>query len=247
MNNLVIAILQIDIIPNDATANCSKIEELIWELDQKVDLILLPELFNIGFHFEKKNTEPKNFTTFKWLKRMSEMTQATIFGSILEKDQKHIYNRSYAVAPDGSYQTYDKRHLFVKSEEPNFCTPGSKTTTFFVKGWKIQPSICFDLRFPVWCRNIDQADLFINIANWPAKRIDTYSTLLKARAIENQVYTIGVNRIGTDLNGGEYNGNSSVFDFKGELLNEPSNREEILITTLEKEKLEDFNMNQREE
>ena len=243
MQNLKIAALQIDIIPNNAIANCANIEEQIWEMDQKIDLIILPELFNVGFHFDKNSIEPANFTTFKWMKRMSTIAQATIFGSILEKDSIHVYNRAYAIHPDGSYQSYDKRHLFIKSDEPLICTPGSTQVTFDIKGWKIHPTICFDLRFPVWCRNINKADVLLNIANWPSKRVDVFTTLLKSRAIENQTYTIGVNRIGSDLSGGLYNGNSSIYNFKGEIINQPNSKEQTVIFELDKEELLAFRNN----
>ncbi len=240
MSVLKVALFQVDIISNDASANCAHLEELIWQIDHNIDLIILPELFNTGFHFSKNNVEPKNFTTFKWMKRMSEMTNSTIVGSILENENSKVFNRAYCISPNGSFVTYDKRHLFVKSDEPNFCTPGDEIKSFNIRDWKIQPTICFDLRFPAWCRNLDNADLFVNIANWPSKRIDTFSTLLKARAIENQTYAVGVNRIGKDLNDGEYNGNSSVYDFKGEMIAYAGENEEVVIVELEKEPLVDF-------
>ena len=233
-----VAIVQTDIISDDISANLANYEELFWDISEDTDLIVLPEAFNTGFDVKKTNIEPVNLHTFKWLKQMAKLKQAFIIGSYFVQDKSNTVNRLYCVAPDGTTQFYDKYHLFTFSEEGEKCTRGTTPIDFDVYGWKIRASVCFDMRFPVFLRNTTDYDILVNVANWPAPRIEQYKTLAKARAIENQCYTITANRIGIDQLQIEYNGQSCVYNYKGEELKTPSSKEEIITITLSKEELE---------
>jgi len=222
MQDLLVTLIQSDIYWHKVDANLAAFEEKIWSAE-KSDLIILPEMFNTGFSVEAKPlAERINGKTFKWLRQMAEQSGATITGSFLVIEGTQYFNRLFCMDPDGDYSFYDKRHLFRMTYEDRFFTPGKQSIVHQVKGWKINPLICYDLRFPVWSRNTyDQDkdtflyDLLIYVANWPAARVGAWDVLLKARSIENMCYTIGLNRIGVDGAGIEYNGHSNVIDSKG--------------------------------
>lgn len=237
--NLKVSLIQTDLVWQNANTNRSHIEELIWDIEEEVNLIILPEMFSTSFSFSRDLAEPHNLHTFKWMLQMASLKQAAIIGSFLISEKGSFYNRCYCVQPDGTFQTYDKRHLFSLSKEKEFCTPGVSNPIFNVKGWKIKPSICYDLRFPVWLRNHEKYDLLINIANWPSTRKDTWQTLLQARAIENQCFSIGVNRLGKDGNQLDYKGESAVYTAEGSLINNLSQNNEIITTVLEQESLKE--------
>jgi omega-amidase len=237
MLSLTISLVQTDLVWENAEVNRLHIEELLWELEEQTDLIVLPELFSTAFSFSNQLSEPHNLHTFKWMKQMASLKNACILGSYLIKEKGLFYNRCYCVFPDGNYQTYDKRHLFSLSTEKEFCTPGNNQVIFEIKGWKIMPSICYDLRFPVWLRNTNKYDILINIANWPSQRKEAWQSLLQTRSIENQCFTIGVNRIGTDENQLTYNGESTVYCPEGKNLIKLDNKESITTITIKKEHL----------
>ncbi|MCL4146886.1 UNVERIFIED_CONTAM: hypothetical protein GTU68_025794 [Idotea baltica] len=204
------------------------LEENIWQIEEHTDIIILPEMFNTGFSMEAKNlSEPVNYKTFRWMNQMAKQKDAAVVGSYIVKESNKFYNRLYWVAPDGSFSYYDKSHLFRMSDEHQTFTQGKKRMICNFRGWKIMPLICYDLRFPLWSRNrYDKAtdtfdyDLLIYVANWPKPRTEVWDTLLNARSLENQCYTIGVNRIGSDGVGIDYDGNSAVYDYKGQALND---------------------------
>lgn len=237
-----LALLQSDLHWQNPTANLAMFEEKIWQIKQQPDIIILPEMFTTGFTMEAKNlAEPMNLTTFKWLKQQAAQTQAALVGSYIVVENDAYFNRLVWMQPDGQYFTYDKRHLFRMANEHQTYTAGSQNILIEWKGWRIRPLICYDLRFPVWSRNVDNAyDLLIYIANWPVPRVNAWDTLLQARAIENLAYVAGVNRVGTDGKELNYCGNSAVYDFKGNTLYYRPDEEETALVTIDKASLDDF-------
>lgn len=241
-----IALVQTDLHWQDKTANLAMLEEKIWDLKGKCDLILLPEMFPTGFSMEaKKLAEPMNLGIQKWMRQLASQTETVIAGSAIITEGGKFYNRLLWVSPDGYTEHYDKRHLFRMANEQETYSSGKKLPIFHLNGWKICPQICYDLRFPVWSRNgwedgIAGYDLIFYVASWPAARISAWDALLPARAIENLSYSIGVNRIGVDGNGIAYNGHSAAFDFKGEKLLGLGEAEGVQILTLSSKSLEEY-------
>lgn len=239
-NKLSIALIQTDIYWKDRSANLSMFEEKIWSIPEKVDLIILPEMFNTGFSMDVHElAEHMNFNTGKWMKQMAAQTGAVITGSFIVKEDNNYYNRLLWVTPDGDVEVYDKRHLFGMANEHEHFSAGTENNIVKLKGWKIMPQICYDLRFPVWSRNLEvdgspSYDLVFFIASWPAARVNAWDALLKARAIENQSYSIGVNRIGVDGNDIKYVGHTSAFDFKGDSICYLEDKEEVKVIHLDK-------------
>jgi predicted amidohydrolase len=237
--SLKIALVQTDLYWKDKTANMAMLEEKLMNLSSNVDLIILPEMFSTGFTMDAKEVaEPMNFTTTKWMKQMAAQTQALVTGSIVIEEKGNFYNRLLWIRPDGKVDFYDKRHLFRMAGEDAHYDMGIERKVFEWKGWKIMPQVCYDLRFPVWTRNRVQEgkleyDLLIYVASWPSPRVSAWDILLKARAVENLSYCIGVNRIGQDGNGIPYSGHSAVYDFKGETLIFSENKEDILFIELD--------------
>ncbi len=251
MQDLSVTIIQTDIFWENSTANLANLEEKMAEISLPTNLIILPEMFSTGFTMNVKSVaEPMNFTTFKWLKQQAKRTQAVITGSFIVKEGEHFFNRLVWMRPDGSFETYDKRHLFRMGEEQKTFTAGTKRLIVELNGWRICPLICYDLRFPIWSRNgyskIEnrkskiEYDLLVYVANFPSVRSQVWDTLLQARAIENQSYCIGVNRVGRDGMNLEYCGNSTVIDFKGNQLFYQKNLEITQNQVLSKKALEDF-------
>ena len=241
--SLNIALLQSDLYWENITANLAMFEEKISQISSSVDLIVLPEMFSTGFTMNAANlAEPMNLTTYRWLQQQAKKTDAVLVGSCIIKEQNNFYNRLLWVEPNGNVDFYDKRHLFRLAGENQVYSAGNKKIIKIIKGWKICPLICYDLRFPVWSRNNDlEYDLLLYIANWPNPRLNAWDTLLQARAIENLAFSIGVNRVGKDAKGNEYDGNSAVYDFKGQTLLKIANGEEALdIITLQKAPLDEF-------
>jgi omega-amidase len=178
-----------------------------------VDLIVLPEMFTTGFSMSPLNlAEEMEGPTLNWLRERAREHAAAITGSIICKEQDHFVNRLLFVYPNGEYKYYDKRHLFSLAGEDKHYQPGAEKLILEYKGWRINPQICYDLRFPVWCRNTEHFDLQIFVANWPKRRAVPWKTLLKARAIENMCFVAGVNRVGEDGNGVDHSGDSVVRD-----------------------------------
>ncbi len=240
--DLKVALVQTDLYWENTTANLASLEEKIATITELVDIIVLPELFSTGFTMNPASVaEPMNLTTTKWMQQVAAQTGAVVMGSFVAKEGTNYFNRLLWVEPDGTYDFYDKRHLFRMAREQESYTGGTKRIIKEWKGWKICPLICYDLRFPVWSRNVAlDYDLLVYVANWPAIRSHVWNTLLQARAIENLSYVVGVNRVGNDGNGIPHTGDSAVIDFKGEVLERKSIEEGILIHTLQREALTTF-------
>lgn len=239
MQTLTLTLIQSELHWQNPTANLAMFEEKIWKINQKTDLIILPEMFTTGFSMAAKDlAEPMNLTTFKWMRQQAEQTGAVITGSYIVKENDAYFNRLLWMQPNGEYAIYDKRHLFRMADEHLTYTAGTKNIIQELKGWRIMPQICYDLRFPVWSRNVDlQYDLLIYVANWPQPRTLAWNILLQARAIENLAFCAGVNRVGSDGIGKEYVGDSAVIDFKGNRLFYETEKEAIHTITLDKSEM----------
>jgi predicted amidohydrolase len=198
----------------------------------QTDLVVLPEMFTTGFSMNPNElAEEEDGPTLAWLKAKARELDAAITGSVIIREKGKYYNRLFFVLPNGNYQTYNKRHLFTYAGEHHHYTAGSNKLTLDYKGWKICPMVCYDLRFPVWSRNTEDYDLLIYVANWPERRNHPWKSLLVARAIENQCYTIGLNRVGEDGNGISHSGDSIVLDPLGEKIAAANPLIEEVITT----------------
>jgi omega-amidase len=236
MQNLKIAILQADLVWENAEQNRKNFLEKIHQINEQVDLIVLPEMFTTGFSMQpKKIGDTMHGETIEWMRNIASEKNAAIAGSVIIFENNNFYNRFLFVHPSGEINFYDKRHLFTLAGEDKVYVAGKEKLILDYKGWKICPLVCYDLRFPVWARNTEDYDLLIYVANWPKIRIAAWDTLLKARAIENMCYTIGVNRVGVDANNYEYNGHSEAFDSLGKQVAETQeNTEETVVFTLDK-------------
>lgn len=228
-----VTLIQSDIIWEDRISNLKKYQEKINQIES-TDLIILPEMFTTGFSMSPKGiSENMNGETIQWMKQNAHKMNSAICGSIIIEEDSKYFNRFIWVSPDGSIHHYDKRHLFSFAGENENYTPGNEKIIIEYKGWKICPLICYDLRFPVWSRNSEDYDLLIYVANWPDKRKSAWKSLLTARAIENQCYVIGVNRVGEDSKN-YYSGDSSLINALGETLYTNSHIEEIYSNTISK-------------
>ena len=239
MTSLSITIIQHDIIWENPKANIELIDKKIAQIAD-TDLIILPEMFATGFTMNvEKFTQSMTGHIVCWLEKNALKKSVDIIGSIITKQNNQYFNRLIWASSTGEVYTYDKRHLFRMAGEDKIYTQGTKHLTVNIKNWKISPFICYDLRFPCWLRNYgNYYDIALFIANWPKKRIYHWETLLKARAIENQCYTIGVNRVGEDKNKIQYNGHSMVIAPDGKVLLHNDNKESISTIILSKEILE---------
>ncbi|MCK0161406.1 nitrilase family protein [Allomuricauda sp. F6463D] len=233
-----IALIQSDLLWEDPKGNRKMFQKKIGSISDEVDLIILPEMFTTGFTMKPQNIEnSEGDATVKWMKYLAEQNNVALIGSIIFKEQNKFFNRLFFISSDGRVETYDKKHTFTLAGEDEVYEAGNQKLIFEFKGFKICPMICYDLRFPVWARNSQDYDVLVYVANWPKKRIEAWDTLLKARAIENMAYCIGVNRVGFDGLNFEYNGHSATYDVLGEPL-AFSEDEEILYVTLYKEHIE---------
>ncbi|AFL86330.1 putative amidohydrolase [Belliella baltica DSM 15883] len=232
---LKIALIQTALHWKDKTANFAMLEEKIWEIEENVDLIVLPEMFSTGFTMDASEmAEPMNFTACKWLKQMASQTQSAVTGSVIIQENGNFFNRMLWAKPDGELLWYDKRHLFRMANEDEIYSMGKVRKIFELNGWKILPQVCYDLRFPVWSRNssdegLMEYDICVYIASWPKPRIKAWDILLQARAVENLAYALGVNRVGEDGNQVPYSGHSAAYNFKGEQMVYSEDKEETLI------------------
>ncbi len=235
-NELKIALIQADLVWENPSKNRTHIEKQMSSIEERVDLIVLPEMFTTGFTMKPDGlAEAMDGTTVKWMQHIAHQRQTAIVGSVIISENDFLYNRLIFVHPDGKIDTYDKKHTFTLAGEHEVYESGQSITLINYKGWNIRPQICYDLRFPVWARNTDSYDILLYVANWPSVRISAWDALLKARAIENMSYTIGVNRVGFDGNGHEYPGHSGVYDVLGNRLDEiAAKKETIGIVTLNK-------------
>lgn len=236
MENLKISLIQTSMDWENVEANLVRFSKLIDSIEEETDLILLPEMFTTGFSMNPQDIAEENEgPSLKWMQQQAKIKNAAISGSVVIREGHQYYNRLFFVFPNGDYRTYDKRHLFRLSGEENKYSVGKTKLIVEYKGWRICPLICYDLRFPVWARNVEEYDLLFYGANWPAKRILAWDTLLPARSIENLCYTIGINRTGTDPNNNTYNGHSAAYNAIGEKIS-TDNWEEDFIETVELKK-----------
>lgn len=240
MNELRVSIVQTNIIWENISANLNNYMALIADL--QTDIIVLPEMFSTGFSMKPTQlAETMNGQSIRWMAKMAQQLDAVVAGSLMVKENGQYYNRFVWMEASGRFHTYDKRHLFRMAKEHDVYTAGNERLIVECKGWKICPLVCYDLRFPVWSRNKGQAyDCLIYIANWPAVRSYPWSQLLKARAIENLAYTIGVNRVGIDGNGHVYSGDSAVIDYAGKVLWTEKEVETVVTQVLCKDRLTQF-------
>jgi len=239
MESLKVTLVQSHLHWENPVANRAHFSSLINAIEEETDLIVLPEMFTTGFTMHPDNLfdEPDG-ETVSWMQEIAKKKNAAITGSLIIKEEGQYFNRLFFVTPEGAIKTYDKKHTFTLAGEHKVFKAGTAIKQITYKGWKIRPLICYDLRFPVWARNTDDYDVLLYVANWPDKRVAAWDALLKARAIENMAYCIGVNRIGLDGNGHQYTGHSAAYDVLGEHISTPDFEAAFIQTiTLTKEHL----------
>ena len=245
MPTLSITTIQSNLIWEEKSANLRLLEEKIATIPEKTEIIVLPEMFSTGFSMRPELlAETMEGETVEWMTRVSAEYGVALTGSIIIDDDGKYFNRLIWMLPNGQYGYYDKRHLFAYAEEDKHYTAGNKRLIASVKGWKINLQVCYDLRFPVWARQqssgqAPEYDVLIYVANWPERRSHAWKTLLCARAIENQCYVVGVNRVGSDGNNVYHSGNSLVIDPLGQVLYHMADAEDIFTIVLQKEMLEE--------
>lgn len=235
--------VQCEIHWNDVSANLELIESFVAKYASEVDLLIFPETITTGFSSEAaKLADGERGTTYQHLLSLAEQYQVSIMGSYLSRVGEQIQNLIFLIEPDGRVQRQAKRHLFAPGGEKDFVSPAIERQIFSYRGWRILPVICYDLRFPVWCRNVvNEYDILIAVANWPRPRREVFRTLLRARAMENLSYAIGVNRVGEDPQGLVYVGDSAILNARGQALAEAQTEgEEVLIATLDYAPLADL-------
>lgn len=242
MRDLTVSVIQTELIWENIELNLELFDKKIDNIQEQTDLIILPEMFTTGFTMNARVlAQGMNGHSVKWLMGKSREKNAHIVGSMIIYEDNKCFNRLVWSNTRGELFTYDKRHLFRMSGEDKVYSRGNKNITINVYGWNVRPFICYDLRFPVWLRNIgNEYDIAIFIANWPQNRSLHWKTLLQARAIENQCYVVGVNRVGQDGNGISYSGDSSIIDFTGNILFQRSHEVCIYTTRLVYKALENY-------
>lgn len=214
-----ISIIQSDLHWESPSKNRAMFDEKISEIENDIDLIVLPEMFSTGFSMSPENlAESWQGPTVKWMHRVAISKKVAIAGSLIVEDSGKYFNRLVFVHPDGNIEYYDKRHLFRMSSEHKYYDIGNNRVIINYKGFRILPLVCYDLRFPVWSRNRNDYDMILIVANFPEARRYAWNTLLPARAIENQCYVVACNRVGKDGNGVNYTGDSQVIDPQGKLI-----------------------------
>jgi omega-amidase len=252
MSTLTITLIQTKLHWEDKAANLQMLEDKIFSINEKTEVVVLPEMFSTGFSMKPEMlAEKMEGNTVNWMKKIAAQKKIILTGSVIIQDEGHYYNRLIWMLPNGQYGIYDKRHRFAFAGEDEHYTAGTKRLIASVKGWKINLQVCYDLRFPVWARqtpdtlsNGDDAlatpeyDLLIYVANWPERRSTAWKTLLQARAIENQCYVVGVNRVGNDGNAIDHSGDSLVIDPLGDILYHKKDEEDIFTITLNKDYLQ---------
>ena len=237
-STLKLALIQSDLVWENSTENRKRLEAKIKSISTDVDLIILPEMFSTGFTMNASLvSETMQGETVFWMKQLAKEKNTAIVGSVIISENNQFYNRLLFVHPSEKIDIYNKKHTFTLAREDKVFSSGTERVIIDYKGWKICPLICYDLRFPVWARNTENYDLLLYVASWPKPRIEAWDTLLKARAIENMSYTIGVNRVGVDVNNYEYSGHSACYDTMGNcLVKNDKSTEEILVVKIDKEK-----------
>jgi predicted amidohydrolase len=245
MSSLTITLIQPKLVWENKEANLQMLEEKINSIQEKTQLVILPEMFSTGFSMKTELlAEKMDGITVQWMKRIAAQKKIILTGSVIIEEEGQYFNRLLWMLPNGHIGIYDKRHLFAFGKEDQHYTGGNKRFIASVNGFRLNLLVCYDLRFPVWSRqqmlsNSDaEYDVLVYVANWPERRNTAWKTLLQARAIENQCYTIGVNRVGEDGNGIYHSGDTMVVGPLGEIIYHKEHEEDIFTVTLEKEKLE---------
>jgi omega-amidase len=242
MPHLKVALVQTELVWEDPAANRTRFDERLAAVDGAPDLVVLPEMFTTGFTMAgPRLAEPMVGPSVEWLRNKAAHLKAHLTGSLIISEAGQVYNRLLWATPGGELYRYDKRHLFRMSGEHRVYGAGRRHLTVTVGAWRVRPFICYDLRFPVWTRNVAQAyDVALFVANWPAARSAHWAALLKARAIENQAYVVGVNRVGRDGNDLAYSGDSMVLDPLGEVAFHAQDGATVQTVALDRAALEDY-------
>ena len=245
-DQLLITVIQPDIVWENKAANLEHYAQMIAGIEGRKEVVLLPEMFSTGFSMApERMAESMDGPTVAWMRAMAKQHRIILAGSVIIEEEGHYYNRFIWMQPDGACAQYDKRHLFGYADEDQHYTAGDRRVIVQVKGWKLCLLVCYDLRFPVWARNMvhpeDGAayDVLLYVANWPQRRSLAWKTLLQARAIENQSYVVGVNRVGVDGKEIAYSGDSSVFGPLGEVLYQEGDKEAVHTIVLDRPALQD--------
>jgi len=237
MQYLKTAFIQSNIVWHNAEINRINFSKKINAISEEVNIIILPEMFSTGFSMNPQEiAETMQGETVQWMQRLASEKNCAVSGSVIISENNHYYNRFLFVYPSGEIKHYDKRHLFTLAGEEKIYTSGNEKIIIDYEGWKICPLVCYDLRFPVWARNVEEYDVLLYVANWPKPRILAWDTLLRARSIENMCYVVGVNRVGSDTNKLEYVGHSAAYDCLGKRISKIEIEDEFIeIVKLDKE------------
>lgn len=229
-----IALFQTNLAWEDPQANRDHVDRWLEKTGTNTDIVFLPEMFSTGFSMNVGQlAEPMDGETVQWMKKRSAEHQFALCGSLIIKEKEEYFNRLVFVQPSGEIHFYNKRHLFTMGNEESHFQKGTDRLIVRYKGWRICPLICYDLRFPVWSRNRNEYDVLVYVANWPNNRVEVWNTLLKARAIENQCFVLGVNRVGVDGQLIHYSGYSQILNAKGQRRAADANEWEEGIVTAE--------------
>ena len=238
---LSIVLVQPDLLWEDVPGNLESLEEVMGDIPEKVDLVILPETFSTGFTMNaEKFAEDMDGSSVRWMTDTARRKNVHLMGSLIIRDEGKIYNRFMWITPEGIGGQYDKRHLFRMGREDKYFQAGEERKVFSLGEFRIMPQICYDLRFPVFARNRNDYDVLVYVANWPAPRQPVWETLLRARAIENQAYVIGVSRVGLDGEGVDHLGGTCVVDPMGQLEGVLDDRPGRLDVTIELKKIREF-------
>jgi omega-amidase len=239
--NLRVTMIQAELAWQDPASNRRNLAAHFRGLAGHTDLIVLPEMFTTGFSMEARSlAETMAGATVGWLREEAAAVGCAITGSLIVEDGGQHYNRLVWARPDGGIAHYDKRHLFRMAREQEHYAAGTRRLVVEIKGWRVCPLVCYDLRFPVWSRNRGDYDALLYVANWPSRRRSAWSALLRARAIENACYVVGVNRVGKDGNGASYSGDSVALDFLGQVLGGDRDGDFVETVVLDRESLATF-------
>lgn len=247
MSDLTVSLIQANLHWEDVAANLAMFDQKINSIQEKTEVIILPEMFSTGFSMQSERlAQTMDGSAVQWMKQKAKEKNVIITGSLIIEEDGKYYNRLIWMLPNGTFGTYNKRHLFGFAGEHDHYTAGDKRLIAQVKGWKLNLSVCYDLRFPVWARNSilengePAYDVLINVANWPERRSTPWRALLQARAIENQCYVIGLNRVGNDGNNIYHSGDSSIIDPIGEIIYHKAHDEDVLTYTLSRSHLNEL-------
>jgi predicted amidohydrolase len=240
-SHLRVTLVQTELAWQDPASNRRNLAAHFRGLVGHTDLVVLPEMFSTGFSMDAETLgEDMDGPTVGWMREEAAALGCVVTGSLIVREGGRCFNRLVWARPDGSLEHYDKRHLFRMAGEQQHYAAGERRLVVDVKGWRVCPMVCYDLRFPVWSRSRDDYDVLLYVANWPQRRANAWTTLLKARAIENLCYVVGVNRVGRDGNGATYGGDSVALDFLGQSLSSEGGGDRVETAVLDLESLQAY-------